>query len=86
MIHHITHFAEKPFKCDIFGKGFFSSRGEIVRYVRTHTRQKPFVAFVGKDVILKVQIFFLQITKFKLSNITFHILTDEKKYCVYCVE
>jgi hypothetical protein len=85
VIHHITHFAGKPFKCDIFGKGF-SSRREIVKYVRTHTREKPFVGFVGKDGIFKVQIFFLQITKFKFSNITFHILTDEKKYCVYCVE
>ena len=40
--HHLTHTGERPHKCNICGRGFYT-REHVKRHKLVHTGEKPFL-------------------------------------------
>jgi uncharacterized Zn-finger protein len=44
--HFRTHIGDKPYKCDIYGKGF-SVNHHLQAHIRTHTDDKPYKCHIN---------------------------------------
>ena len=42
MISHICMTGDKPYTCDVYGKGF-SGRSNLQRHIRIHTGDEPLI-------------------------------------------